>query len=267
MPNPVSTSIPLMAKVFISYRREDSAGHAGRLFDRISSYFGNRIKIFMDIDSIAPGEDFVNVIETAVGACEILVAVIGKHWLTVIDETGKRRLDNPDDFVRVEIATALNRNIRVIPVLVQGASMPRREQLPEPLIKLIRRNAIEISDARWKYDADRLIKTIGEALNLQQSDYGDSPASHPARGVRMWWVWPWKILAFILGIGIIWFLVWMLLLYFFPPRAQEIFPPGFQKNGNIHSSPLPSSSSNSNSRANINSNNTAPNNLFNPTPR
>ena len=124
----------------------------------------------MDVDSIGPGEDFINVIESAVAKCEILIAVIGRNWLTIKDETGKRRLDNPEDFNRVEIAAALNRNVRVIPVLVQEAEMPRRDQLPEALASLSRRNAIELSDERWKYDVDRLIKVIEELVVQQFSD-------------------------------------------------------------------------------------------------
>lgn len=203
MSNHASASRRQNAKVFISYRREDSAGHAGRLFDRISSYFGDRIKVFMDIDSIAPGEDFISVIENAVGACEILVAVIGRNWLTITNEAGKRRLDNPEDSVRVEVATALNRNVRVIPVLVQGVTMPRPEELPEALVKLTRRNAIEISDARWRYDVDRLIKTIEEVSNLQPSGNGKTQVQHHVEGFRMSRLWSWQIIVPVIGIGIL----------------------------------------------------------------
>lgn len=148
----------------------------------------------MDVDSIAPGEDFINVIENAVGACEVLIAVIGRNWLTATDQNGTRRLDNPDDFIRIEIATALTRNIRVIPVIVQGAAMPRRDQLPEPLAGLSRRNAIEISDARWKYDVDRLIKVLEQVLNKQ-----------PIKGIDKagWRPKPWQIAALVIGLGIV----------------------------------------------------------------
>jgi len=186
------------AKVFISYRRDDSAGHAGRLYDQINNYFGDGVKVFMDVDSIGPGEDFVNVIESAVGKCEILIAVIGRDWLTITDESGKRRLENPEDFIRVEIAAALNRNIRVIPVLVQEAEMPRRDQLPEPLASLSRRNAIELSDARWKYDVDRLIKVIAEHVG-QKSGY--KPVKDDGDGKRAAWLRPWQIAA--LGAGLV----------------------------------------------------------------
>jgi TIR domain len=112
---------------FISYRRDDSAGHAGRLFDRLSDHFG-RDQVFMDIDSIEPGVDFAQVVEDTMGRCDAVVALIGPHWLTVADSTGRRRLDNPEDFVRLELATALKRGIRVIPALVHGAAIPRAEE-------------------------------------------------------------------------------------------------------------------------------------------
>lgn len=147
------------ARIFLSYRRNDSVGYAGRLSDRLSDYFGEK-QLFIDVNAIRPGEDFINVIEQAVGCCEVLIAIIGKDWLTMTDPSGRRLLDNPEDFVRVEIASALSRNIRVIPVLVNGATMPRSEELPDALVKLARRNAVELSDARWKYDVDRLIKAI-----------------------------------------------------------------------------------------------------------
>jgi hypothetical protein len=150
------------SKIFINYRREDSAGHAGRLFDRLGARFPGRV--FMDIDTLEPGVDFVEVIETAVGSCEVLIVLIGHEWLSVKDAAGHRRLDDPADYVRLEVATALQRRIRVIPVLVQSASMPRAEELPPDLATLARRNAIELSDARWAYDVDRLIRTIEEVL-------------------------------------------------------------------------------------------------------
>jgi hypothetical protein len=113
----------------------------------------------MDIDSIEPGEDFVAVIENTVGSCNILLAVIGQEWLTsAID--GKRRLDNPEDFVRLEIATALRREVRVVPILVQGAAMPSREDLPDDLKRLVRRNALDVDDNHWHAGVDRLLSTI-----------------------------------------------------------------------------------------------------------
>jgi Flp pilus assembly protein TadD len=150
------------ANIFINYRREDSAGHTGRLFDRLSARLPGRV--FMDIDTLEPGVDFAEVIENAVGSCQVLIVVIGNEWLRVEDAAGHRRLDDEADYVRLELATALQRSIRVIPVLVQGAPMPRAEELPADIARLARRNAIELSDARWAYDVDRLIRTIEEVL-------------------------------------------------------------------------------------------------------
>lgn len=153
--------------IFVSYRRDDSSGHAGRLFDHLVHRFG-KDRIFMDIDTIEPGEDFVTVIENAVSSCEILLAIIGRDWLSEPGET-TRRLDNPNDFVRVEIAAALNRDIRVIPVLVQRASMPRQEDLPDDLKKFTRRNAIELTDLRWQTDLDQLIAVMERVLAKREA--------------------------------------------------------------------------------------------------
>src|SRR6516165_8271259 len=112
----------MSGQIYICYRREESKWAARSLRDRLRSDF-DRKQIFMDLDSIALGEDFVKVIETTVAKCDVLIAVIGNDWLALKDEFGERRLDNPEDFVRVEIAAALRREICVIPVLVDGAKM------------------------------------------------------------------------------------------------------------------------------------------------
>lgn len=151
------------AGIFISYRRDDSPGHAGRIYDSLSARFGAD-RIFMDVDTIEPGEDFVRAIETAVGSCEALVAVIGRHWLRAADGT-PRALDNPYDFVRLEVGTALDRGILVIPALVQGAAMPRPEELPEALAPLARRQGLELSDLRWRYDVGRLVTRLERRLH------------------------------------------------------------------------------------------------------
>jgi TIR domain/Sel1 repeat len=153
-----------VSRIFISYRREDSGGWAGRLYDRFSQHFG-RDNVFMDIDTIEPGLDFAEVIEQAVSSCDALVALIGRQWLTITDDAGRRRLDNPEDFVRLEIAAALTRKIRVIPVLVQDAPMPRPADLPDDLKRLSRRNALEISDIRFHSDVNRLITVLDSVLS------------------------------------------------------------------------------------------------------
>jgi len=146
-----------MARIFISYRRDDSAGHTGRIFDRLSDHFGPD-SIFMDVDTIRPGRDFVEAVRQAVGSCDRLVAVIGREWLSISDATGSRRLDDPDDLVRLEVATALERGIRVVPVLVQGARMPGAADLPDALKPLATRNAQEVSDRRFHSDVQRLTR-------------------------------------------------------------------------------------------------------------
>ena len=150
-----------MPKIFISYRRNDSAGHAGRLHDRLVGHFGEGL-VFMDVDTIKPGLNFVEVVQEAVGSCDALIAVIGREWLTASDPagTGGRRLDDPADMVRLEIATAIERDVQVIPVLVQGAQMPRSLDLPENLKGLAYRNALEVSDAGFSSEVGRLIEVL-----------------------------------------------------------------------------------------------------------
>jgi formylglycine-generating enzyme required for sulfatase activity len=153
-----------MARVFISYRRDDTGGYSLLLFDRLARVFG-RNQILMDIDSMEPGKDFVEVIHKAVSGCDALLALIGKQWLTLLDEAGRRRIDVPEDFVRLEITTALERDIRVIPVLVHGAPMPTSDELPETLKPLTRQPAVALSDERIDYDLQRLVAVLGQPPN------------------------------------------------------------------------------------------------------
>jgi formylglycine-generating enzyme required for sulfatase activity len=158
-----------MARIFISYRRDDTGGYSLLLFDRLARFFG-RDHVFMDIDTIGPGTDFVAAIENAVGACNVLIALIGKQWLNIADERGRRRIDVPEDYVRLEIAAALAREVWVIPVLVRGAPMPSVDDLPDPLKPLARRNAIALSDERMDYDLKRLLMSLVSALRQGPSD-------------------------------------------------------------------------------------------------
>jgi hypothetical protein len=150
-------------KVFITYRREETAAHAGRLYDAMVARFGEG-NVFMDVD-MAPGIDFVERITEAVAACQVLIVVMGPRWATVEDEQGKARIANPEDFVRLEVETALRRpDVTPIPVLVSGARMPKREDLPTEIQAITRRNALELSDQRWRYDIGRLISRLDELL-------------------------------------------------------------------------------------------------------
>jgi TIR domain len=176
---------PAAGRVFISYRREETAYAAGWLFDRLVDRFG-RGQIFKDIDSIQLGDDFVEVITAAVGSCDVLLALIGDRWLTITDERGRARLDDPDDFVRLEIEAALTRNVRVIPILVEGARMPRADHLPPSLGKLARRHALELSPSRFESDTSRLHQVLDQALadvHAQQAvtDPVGTPESGPPR--------------------------------------------------------------------------------------
>lgn len=152
-----------MARIFISYRREDASGHAGRLYDQLAEHFGEE-QLFIDVDALEPGVDFVERIESAVGSADVLVAVIGPRWLDAKGPDGARRLDDPDDFVGLEIAAALERDIRVVPVLVAGAVMPDDDHLPGRLKPLSRRNALVVSDLDWRSGMSRLVAAIDSAL-------------------------------------------------------------------------------------------------------
>ena len=153
----------MSGQIFISYRRDDSSAWAGRLSDHLSSHFPSN-QIFMDVDTIEPGIDFVEAIKESVGSCDVLIAVIGTHWLTSSNRAGIRRLEIPEDSVRVEIATALKRGIRVIPVLVEGATMPDAGDLPDDLKALVHRNAIQLSHDRFRTDSERLESTLKGVL-------------------------------------------------------------------------------------------------------
>jgi len=172
-----------MAKIFINYRRKDSAPYAGRLYDRLAGHFGHD-HVFMDIDQIEPGEVFDQVIEDKLAAVQAAVVLIGEHWLDIADANGQRRLDDPDDWVRLEIAAVLERGIRVIPVLVGGATMPKSTQLPECLVPLTRRQAIEITDHRFHADAEKLIKALDKIPGIQHPQK-HSHASQHSRAIRL----------------------------------------------------------------------------------
>jgi TIR domain len=162
--------------VFISYRRDESAGYAGRIADSFVEHFGED-KVFRDIDSLEPGLDFAEAIEHAVDSSEVLIAVIGKNWLTATDAAGQKRLENPDDYVRTEIATALKRNIRVIPLLIQGAAMPSASELPDDLAPLSRRNAFEIHDSSWRDDIRRLVTALERVIKGNRLAPPDEPGA------------------------------------------------------------------------------------------
>ena len=148
------------ARVFVSYRREDTRHVAGRLADRLVE----RFQVFMDMDTIEPGTDFTDVIRRAVNDCDVFLSVIGTQWTTVEDERGQRRLDDPNDWVVAETAAALRRNAPVIPVLVDGARMPARSELPEALASLSSRQGMTLRHESFSSDVGRLIAAIDKRV-------------------------------------------------------------------------------------------------------
>lgn len=168
-----------MQGIFISYRRQDSQSAAGRLADHVKEQMQG-VPLFRDVETIEPGVDFTEAIGRALQSCGVLLAVIGPHWTTVTDTGGRRRLDNAGDYTRLEIVTALQRsNVRVIPVLVEGAQMPETNDLPEDLQPLCRRNAIELTDKRWSYDVSQLIETLKKTLGVEPAPPQPGPRPEP----------------------------------------------------------------------------------------
>ena len=157
-------SADVQGRIFISYRRDDTAYPAGWLYDRLVERFGAE-QIFKDVDSIELGDDFVAVLTEAVGSTDVLLALIGDKWLTITGEDGERRLDDPEDFVRLEIEAALTQKVRVIPILVEGAEMPAADELPASLAPLSRRQALELSSSRFTFDSDRLLAVLERTLS------------------------------------------------------------------------------------------------------
>jgi hypothetical protein len=153
----------MTVKIFINYRRDDDPGSARALFGELEKVFP-RQQLFMDVDNIGPGRDFAKVLKEQVAQCDVLISVIGKNWIDARDESGGRRLDSPEDYVRIEIESALTQEKRVIPVLVGQAQMPRVEQLPDGLKPLARLQAVRLTHERFSDDARGLVKALEEAL-------------------------------------------------------------------------------------------------------
>ena len=164
---------PADAKVFISYRRDDTGHAAARLYDAVAARLGED-QVFMDLDTIALGDDFVEDIDQALGECAVMLALIGPRWLSITNPDGSRRLDDPDDYVRREIQTALERNIPVIPVLVD-TDMPPRRSLPEPLAPMRRRNAHSIRLPTFRADTAHLADELNRRLSTMAIGGSSTP--------------------------------------------------------------------------------------------
>jgi hypothetical protein len=207
-------------QIFISYRRDDSAGYTRALYGRLVRQF-SKDRVFMDVDAIEPGIPFDESIQSALDQCEVLLVVIGKRWMD--KQAGVApRINDPEDFVRLEIAAALSRNIRVIPVLLDGASMPTEEELPEPLRALARRNALEVSNSSFDADTETLIGVIRTVVD----ETGESvtlPKLHRSISIAYWLVGGIAVAV----LGVITYLFW-------PPRDHEVpAPPAVSESADV----------------------------------
>jgi hypothetical protein len=146
-------------RLFISYRRDDTAGRAGRLFDMLVSRFGRR-NVFQDVAAIAPGADFTEQVANAIAKCDAALVVIGPEWLDLRSPDGTRRLDESDDYVRREVHTALTAGVPVVPVLVGAAELPAAADLPDELRPLVNRQAARLRDETWHQDVDALVRRL-----------------------------------------------------------------------------------------------------------
>lgn len=155
-----------MAGIFISYRKADSQHAAGRLAYELGKVFGSA-DIFRDVESIDPGLDFEVALDQALAGCAVMLVMVGPRWLDIADAQGRRRLDLPGDWVRTEVSVALRRGIRLIPLRVEDIPLPDESQLPEALRALTKRQALPLSDARWKGDVDRLVETLARIPGLK----------------------------------------------------------------------------------------------------
>jgi len=215
-----------MPRIFVSYRREDAAGHAGRLFDRLRARFGEE-SVFMDVSGIEPGVDFVEAIDREVGSCDVLLAVIGREWLGCRDAGGRRRLEDPNDFIRIEVARALARGVRVVPVLVEGATMPPADALPSDLQPLARRHAVELRDTRWDADVEDLIDRLERTLDGRTAGPPGLPGPPPRRSQ-----WPWIVGVSAITLGVVAFLTWKAAPFRgheTPPTAAPTAGPGVRE--------------------------------------
>jgi hypothetical protein len=178
----------MSVKVFISYRREDSAGYTGRIYDRLKKVFGEE-QLFIDVDAIKGGDDFEQAIQNELDSACALLAIIGPNWLNIADERGNRRLDDPEDYVRLEIATALKRDIRVIPILIGNATPPSEQDLPEDLRLLSKRNVLRIRHESFTADCNQLIGTLPDSLD--RKPHFDRLSTR----LSEWWSFIWISLA------------------------------------------------------------------------
>jgi len=182
--------------IFVSYRRDDARQAAGRLADNLAEQFGSE-RIFRDVETIELGVDFTKALHQALNSCVVMLVLIGRNWLDIRAADGTRRLDDAKDWIRQEIVSALQRDIRVVPVLVDGAALPDEKDLPADLQPLVRRQALELDDSRWKGDLQRLVTMLSKLPGLQPLPSPSlpgpaavpAPAPTPGSSRKKWWLW------------------------------------------------------------------------------
>jgi|GEM_PF-2498379 len=209
----------MAAGIFISYRRDESRHAAGRLAEDLSQTFGAE-HIFRDIEGIELGVEFAKSLEQALAACSVMLVLIGPQWLDMPDrKRGGRRLDQVDDWIRQEIATALKRDVRVVPVLLEGTTLPDATELPADIRSLVARQAMELSDVRWRGDLQRLVEALAKLPGFE--DHRKVATTGPNRK-KLWW---WGIGLAVLAAGAVQSV--METSRPAPPPMQQGFPSGY----------------------------------------
>jgi hypothetical protein len=181
--------------IFISYRVQDTAGETGRLVDDLKQHFADG-QLFMDIDNLEPGVEFDVVIEKYLNSCEVMLVVVGPYWLGN-REHQTPRINDPNDWVKLEVSSALKRRIRVIPVLVDGACLPKEEELPPELKPLLKRQSYELSNKRWQYDVDRLIDFLIRVVGITPKELKYAAEKKPGLS-KKFWIYLASVIVFIL---------------------------------------------------------------------
>ena len=169
--------------IFISYRHKDTQGEASRLADDLRAALAG-VQIFRDVETIAPGEDFVVALERALAECSVMLVLIGPIWLETRDAQGRRKIDDPNDWTRLEVTTGLRRGVRVIPVTCRDAPLPSTDELPEDLRELRRRQAFQLDNDRWRYDFDQLVEKLVQAVGFRRAARPSAEAAAPAPAAK-----------------------------------------------------------------------------------
>jgi hypothetical protein len=224
----------MSGKIFINYRRDDEPGFTQALLGRLEQVFPPE-RLFIDVDNIPAGDNFIQVLESQVAQCDVLLAVIGNRWLDAKDERGCRRLDDPNDFVSIEIESALRHGKRIIPVLVHQARMPRSDELPEALRPLVTRNAVRLTHERFRSDVQGLVTALQGALDdpgISRSRSVDAMIQESPKPKLLRWSWRTLAALLVFGAGSIVLIgVWFANAYLMPTAPHFTSAQSVSKGG------------------------------------